>query len=51
MTQEHKTLKQRFLNGEDLSHQEVLRLCQFEKSRWPLHLWMEEMDLSKGATA
>jgi hypothetical protein len=50
MTLEHKTLKQRFLNGEALTQAEVMRLCRYEGDRWPLTLWQEERSL-KGATA
>jgi hypothetical protein len=46
MNPEHRTLKQRFLNGEALTQQEVMKLCRFEGDRWPLSLWQEEQALT-----
>jgi len=51
MNPEHQTLKQRFLNGEALTRQEVRRLCKFEGSQWPLELWQEEQALKQGGEA
>jgi hypothetical protein len=51
MKLEHQLLKQRFLNGEALSQQEIKKLCQFEGDRWPLSLWQEEQAFTRGKTA
>ena len=46
MNPEHHALKQRFLNGEAMTRQEVMRLCKFENDQWPLELWQEEQALT-----
>jgi len=51
MNPEHQTLRQRFLNGEALTRQEVMDLCRFEGSQWPQELWQEEQALKQGGEA